>query len=368
MFRRGWRGWYCTVTALALLLLPAVSGATPIVFRLFNLGETRAYVVQRNATTISTGATSTDGVLAERLDAAPGDLIEISPNLDLAPPAPPLFTSATAQGAACAHLAWTPSGDPSVVGYRISYGVLSVELGQMATYQYSAEVGPISSYDACSLANTTYYFAIQAINYSGQLSAFSQERSVAVTPTAVLISRFDARADRNNVQLSWNIESDETIDGFVIYRRSPGSAERPVVDTPLAPSSRSFVDSAVRSGTTYTYVLAALGEGGAEYRSAPVTATTPSLALALEPNSPNPFRADTRIGFTLNTTTHATVRVYDVTGALVATLFDGMLSEGDHTVSWNGRDTTGRPVASGAYFYTLTANKQMQSRKMLLVR
>jgi hypothetical protein len=365
----GWGGRLRAVGALAVLLIsPVASQATPIVFRIFNLGETAAYVVQRNARTLSTESTSSEGVFAERVDAVAGDQIRLAPNTDLAPPVPPSFTNVTAQGPGCAHLVWTPSSDPTVIGYRISYGALSVERDQMAEYQYSTEVGAQSSYDACALVGSTYYFAIQSINYVGQASAFSEERSIELVTAAVLISRFDARAAGRSVELSWHVESDENITGYRVYRRTAQGDQRLIVSTPLSPSTTTYVDTDVQSGTQYTYVLAALRDDGSEIRSAPASATTPSIALALQPNAPNPFRDNTRIPFTLDVDAHVTIRVYDVTGALVATLLDGPLAQGSHDVNWNGADSSGRRVASGAYFYTLTAARRTQSRKMLLVR
>lgn len=368
-FSRESRGRHLAAGALLLVLTsPAVSHATPIVFRIFNLGDTRAYVVQRNARTLSTEATSSDGVFAERVDANKGDQIVLAPRADLAPPVPPAFTSLAAQGPACVHLTWMPSGDPAVIGYRISYGVMSVERGQTTEYQYAFEVGPISSYDACSLPGTSYYFAVQAINYAGQVSAYSAERSVQMVTTAVLISRFDARVQGDGVRLSWQIETDENIRGYLLYRRAAGGDQRPIMDAPLAASTASYTDTDVQSGTRYTYVLAALREDGTEVYSTPASATMPSIAFSLEPNAPNPFRDATRIPFTLDAASHVTVRVYDVTGAFIATLFDGSMSEGRHEVGWGGHNAAGNPVATGAYFCTLTAEKRMLSTKMLLVR
>jgi fibronectin type 3 domain-containing protein len=337
------------------------------VFRIFNLGGTRAYVIQRNDDVVDTESTSPHGVFSEPIDAALGDRITLVPDLDLAPPLPPVFNSAVAQGSVCARLTWTASGDPTVVGYLVSFGVMSVELGQAKGYQYTVQTGPVTSYDVCALAGTTYYFAVQSINYAGQASAYSVERSVEMVTTAVLITHFEARAARDAVRLSWEIEADEAIMGYRVYRRS-GNLERSLFDAPLSASVRSYVDADVRSGTTYSYVLSAIRDDGSEIRSAPVTATTPAFALALEPNAPNPFGAMTRIPFTLDAATHVTVRVYDVRGALVATLFDGTLSEGSHEVSWGGHGASGSRVASGTYFCTLTAGKHVQSRKMLLVR
>lgn len=345
-----------------------MSHATPIVFRIFNLGQTTAYVVQRNSHTVATEATSSEGVFSERVDASKGDQIVLVPDVDLAPPLPPTLASVSSTSPGCAHITWTPSGDPTVIGYKISYGALSVNMGQMEDYQYSMEVGPVSTYDACSLAGATYYFAVQAINYVGQLSAYSEERGVQLVTAAVLISRFDAHAGDAGVRLSWHVESDENITGYLVYRRVAGASEKLLVNTPLPSNSNTYVDTDVRNGTSYTYVLAALLDDGSEIRSIPASATTPSLALALRANTPNPFRWHTRIPFTVDTAARVTVRVYDVTGALVTTLLDGPLAEGEHDVNWNGVDASGKRVASGAYFCTLTSGKRMQSKKMVLVR
>lgn len=366
---RGWSGRCLAVGALAFLITsPVVSYAAPIVFRVFNLGGSKAYVVQRNASTMSTQSTTSQGVLTATINATTGDQIVLAPDVDLSPPLPPSFNSVTAQSPSCAHLAWTPSGDPAVVGYRISYGTLSVEGDQIAQYQYSLDVGPVSSYDVCSLASATYYFAVQAINYAGQISSYSSELSVQTTPAAIVISRFDANVQGGGVRLSWQVVPDASITGYLVYRRTDGGDEEPLMTTPLAPSARTYVDGDVRTGTNYTYVLAVLRKDGSEVRSAPASATTPSIAFALDPNEPNPFRGETRIPFTLDTASHVTVRVYDVTGRLVTTLFDGTLSEGPHKVTWNTMDGSGRHVASGAYFYTLTSGLRMQSKKMVLVR
>ncbi len=355
--------------AVALLLTtPVVSHSAPVVLRIFNLDRTTAYIVLHNSRAVTTEATTSEGVLSQRVDAIPGDEITLAPNIDLAPPLPPTLSSVSSTSPGCAHVTWTPSGDPAVIGYKISYGVLSVKMGQMEDYQYSMEVGPVSSYDACSLGGSTYYFAVQAINYVGQLSAYSEERSVQPVTAAVLISRFEAHASDAGVRLSWQVESDENVTGYLVYRRVAGATERLLVNTPLPSSSNTYLDTNVRNGTSYTYVLAALRDDGSEIRSIPASATTPSLALALQANTPNPFRWHTRIPFTTDGASRVTVRIYDVTGALVTTLLDGPLAEGDHDVTWNGMDASGKHVASGAYFCTLASGKRMQSRKIVLVR
>jgi hypothetical protein len=93
------------------------------------------------------------------------------------------------------------------------------------------------------------------------------------------------------------------------------------------------------------------------------------IGFALHQSSPNPFSGGTtRIGFALPRETRATLRVFDVRGRLVRTLVDGALPAGRHDVTWDGRNTQDRPVASGVYFYRLRTGEEEATRKLLLLR
>jgi len=214
----------------------------------------------------------------------------------------------------------------------------------------------------------TYYFAVRAKNVAGMLSGYSAERSVTIVVVSVLITRFDARGESDGVHLAWRVEADEVIRGYRVYRGAAGEGQR-ILNDPLLPGdARSFVDATAQPGVAYTYLLAAVKENGDEVLSIPVVATMAPLTLELEPNVPNPFNPRTRIGFTLPESERATLRVYDVRGAHVATVLDSRLGPGRHHVDWNGVDDAGTSVASGTYFYTLAAGKQTVSRKMVLVK
>ena len=90
--------------------------------------------------------------------------------------------------------------------------------------------------------------------------------------------------------------------------------------------------------------------------------------FALAQNAPNPFSAGTRIAFSLPTPADAELAVYNVVGRRVATLIDGTIPAGPHHVEWNGTDDAGRRMASGIYFYRLTAGDREESRKMILLK
>lgn len=91
-------------------------------------------------------------------------------------------------------------------------------------------------------------------------------------------------------------------------------------------------------------------------------------SLLLDQNYPNPFNPVTWIPFYLPKSGHATVRIYDVRGALVRTLREKWMSEGAHSLTWDGRDGTGHNAVSGIYFCVLEQDGEKQTRKMVLLR
>jgi hypothetical protein len=95
----------------------------------------------------------------------------------------------------------------------------------------------------------------------------------------------------------------------------------------------------------------------------PVPAT-----LALDRNWPNPFNPTTHIAFSLPRSESVELAVFDAGGRRLRVLVSGSLAGGRHRVSWDGRDDSGREMASGLYFYRLAAGQQEITRKMLLMK
>jgi hypothetical protein len=100
----------------------------------------------------------------------------------------------------------------------------------------------------------------------------------------------------------------------------------------------------------------------------PTDAVTPSIALRLHQNLPNPFNPSTVIAFEMPSRGHASLRIYNVQGRLVQTVVDGIANAGLHRVLWTGEDQHGDPVASGVYFYGLETPGGILSRRMVLLR
>jgi flagellar hook assembly protein FlgD len=68
---------------------------------------------------------------------------------------------------------------------------------------------------------------------------------------------------------------------------------------------------------------------------------------------PNPFNPSTSIPITLDEARHADLRIFDVSGRLVRRLLEARLAAGHHPVTWDGRASDGRALASGVYFAQL---------------
>ena len=101
-----------------------------------------------------------------------------------------------------------------------------------------------------------------------------------------------------------------------------------------------------------------------------LTTLTPKK-IVLFPNYPNPFNPETWIPYQLSKPAEVTLHIYGVNGALIQTLALGHQQAGAYkdrsrAAYWDGRNAQGEPVASGVYFYTLTAGDFTATRKMLI--
>lgn len=138
---------------------------------------------------------------------------------------------------------------------------------------------------------------------------------------------------------------DEAVAGFRVYYRC---AVDPTFDCPLG-------------GT------AAFGERDVEVEKSDTPRA--GTAFSLRQNAPNPFNPSTEISFRVpDGGSNVTLSIYDVTGRRIRTLVEGFEPAGTQTVRWFGRNDQGLPVASGTYFYELSAPSFSQKKKMVLLK
>lgn len=95
---------------------------------------------------------------------------------------------------------------------------------------------------------------------------------------------------------------------------------------------------------------------------------TSSREVLLRLAGPNPFNPRTTIRFDLPAAGSVRLAVHDVAGRLVRVLVEGERVAGSCEAVWDGRDETGRAMASGSYFARLSAGGRVGTVKMGLIR
>ncbi|NNF06786.1 MAG: choice-of-anchor D domain-containing protein, partial [Candidatus Eisenbacteria bacterium] len=85
-----------------------------------------------------------------------------------------------------------------------------------------------------------------------------------------------------------------------------------------------------------------------------------STSVVLSPVFPNPFASRAQIRFTLPVEGRVDLDVFDMNGRRIRSLYSGTKASGDHTMTWDGRNSAGREVAGGIYFLRLNHKSGQQ--------
>ncbi len=133
---------------------------------------------------------------------------------------------------------------------------------------------------------------------------------------------------------------------------------------------------AFAAGTNTLFTIPVMGEGAvsindvqvADSRGALLDARSEVAAaipefFAVNQNFPNPFNAKTSIAFGLPTSADVTINIFNVAGQLVESMELGNVNAGNHSVVWDASD-----VASGVYFYKVSAGDFTETLKMTLLK
>lgn len=95
--------------------------------------------------------------------------------------------------------------------------------------------------------------------------------------------------------------------------------------------------------------------------------TTPK-EFALNQNFPNPFNPETTIKYALAASGNVELRIYNMVGQVVRTLVNERQVAGRYSIRWDGKDGRGVSVSSGIYFYSLSADKFHEVKKLMLLK
>jgi len=90
--------------------------------------------------------------------------------------------------------------------------------------------------------------------------------------------------------------------------------------------------------------------------------------FTLSQSYPNPFNQTTRIQFKLANSGHVALTLHDVLGRKVRTIVSEYLSAGNKSVFWDGKNDSGKGVASGVYFYRIQVGNFSDTKKLVLLK
>jgi len=196
-------------------------------------------------------------------------------------------------------------------------------------------------------------------------------------PLPVSITTFEARATEDRVLLSWTTATETNNYGFEVERAAVREVEA-LQDTrewstrgfvkghgnSTSPRHYAFTDEPVSPGF-YQYRLKQIDRGG-KFEYSDVIAVQCGMvptAFVLEQNYPNPFNPATVISYTIPTTSHVLLKIFDVSGQLVATPVDRRQEAGIHEVEFDAS-----ALSSGIYFYQIRSGRHLAVRKMMLLK
>ena len=204
-----------------------------------------------------------------------------------------------------------------------------------------------------------------------------------VVPVGVLpveLSSFIAKVLKGGVQLNWRTETEVNNYGFDVERVQVNNIEKlqdwkkigfvEGYGNSNSPKDYSFNDKNAGYGK-YAYRLKQIDtDGQFEYSKViEVDAGNVPGGFVLEQNYPNPFNPTTTIKFAVAETQKAELKVFDILGNEVVTLFEGIADGGKiYEVEFNSHSGEGQNLSSGLYFYQLATERRVENRKMLLVK
>jgi hypothetical protein len=130
-----------------------------------------------------------------------------------------------------------------------------------------------------------------------------------------------------------------------------------------------FIDDVRLANVVSAYTADVEGDGDSPKRGGlPGGDESGMSVLDLAPGLPNPFREETRLRFAVPDgagMADTRLEILSVTGRLVTVLADGKRPAGEHVLSWNGRDATGRAVPPGIYFAHLVVGEHEATRRIV---
>jgi hypothetical protein len=258
------------------------------------------------------------------------------------------------------------------------------ESSSFITYSNEAAVTEVCQYaQNQNLQGVMIWELSQAVLEDGSqplLTAIGDEM-LGDDPIGVSLTTFSARREVDGVHLFWSYASHPHIVGFNVLRADDffGTFQKinpELLHNPSGSdhSSMTYVDpdlSALR-----WYKLQVVDVDGAQKNFGPILAEEVSStrqinfqqAFELYQNYPNPFNPETNIRFDVSQEGRVLLEIYDVQGQMVKQLVNGFCTAGQHQVEWDATDSFGNAVPAGLYFYRVSSEEFVKTKRMILMK
>ena len=249
---------------------------------------------------------------------------------------------------------------------------------QVANYSDSYSFLASTRQDSLASNPATTYFRVVAESYSqfynwpsNVLSAHSVDNLAPAAPLMLTAQRVGA-----NVNLKWNRALAPDLRDYAVYRKT-ASGVTPVPINFLSSANDTVLTDASAPVSALYYIVTAYdvhANQSAPSNEASVQALTgigntpPITALTVLQNQPNPFAGTTSLRIGLPASSDLSIEVFDVAGRRVRAQSLAHEQAGWRTIPFDGRDDGGHALASGVYFYRVSAGGKTVANKMVIAR
>jgi hypothetical protein len=214
----------------------------------------------------------------------------------------------------------------------------------------------------------------------------------------VQLSSFTAAYSNGTSTLFWTTQSESNNIGWNVFRSENDNLEEsmqinfdliPGAGTTSEPTDYVFEDDhEVVANEEYWYWLESVENSGETETYGPISLVIPEDGdepdipeipdiYGLHQNYPNPFNpladvrsAITRISYMMDTDCTGTLKIYNLKGEEIVTLFADLELRADEKgyVEWNGKDESAKLIPSGVYIYELNTDNRNYTRKLIIIR
>ncbi|HXV13836.1 MAG TPA: T9SS type A sorting domain-containing protein, partial [Candidatus Krumholzibacteria bacterium] len=249
---------------------------------------------------------------------------------------------------------------------------------QSAIYSPRYSFSASTRSDSTSQGNADHFFQVLAHTWnnfvhwtSNVVSGHSLDNLAPAAPLLLTAQRVG-----RDVHLRWNRSIAPDVRDYSIYRATTTGVTPVPANFMASATDTVLVDESTPVSALY-YIVTAYdvhenqSDASNEANVGALTGSgeTPSVrALTVLQNYPNPFTGSTELEIGLPASADVSIQVYDVAGRVVREERLAGRPAGWQRIALDGRGRDGKPLASGVYFYRVTAAGQTVTKKMVIAR